>query len=97
MVRIRLRRVGAKKAPSYRIVVADARAPRNGAFVENIGTYDPMVNPPAVQINEDRARYWLGVGAQPSDAVAHMLQKRNLMAAGKVHERAAGNANERAD
>lgn len=90
MVKIRLRRVGAKKAPSYRIVVADSRSPRDGAFVEIIGTYNPFPNPPAIELNEERARYWLKSGAQPSDAVAHMLRVRNLIPAGTTHGRPAG-------
>ena len=73
MLRIRLRRVGKKGKPSYRIVVADSRAPRDGAYVEWIGNYDPMVEPPAVTIKADRAQAWLSQGAQPSDAVARIL------------------------
>ena len=75
MVRIRLRRVGAKKQPSYRVVVADARSPRDGRFIENIGFYNPRTEPPTVQIEENRALHWLSVGAQPSEAVARMLKK----------------------
>ena len=73
MLRIRLRRVGKKGNPSYRIVVADSRAPRDGAYVEWIGNYDPMAEPPAVTIKADRAQAWLSQGAQPSDAVARIL------------------------
>jgi small subunit ribosomal protein S16 len=84
VVRIRLRRMGAKKAPFYRIVVADQRESRNGGFIENIGTYDPISNPEKVTLAADRADYWLSVGAQPSDAVARLLRKANLLdAAGK--------------
>ncbi|MBI3742882.1 MAG: 30S ribosomal protein S16 [Chloroflexi bacterium] len=79
MLRIRLRRTGAKKAPSYRIVVADITSPRDGKFKEIIGTYNPMPNPPAVQLNEERAAYWLKVGAQPSEAVARFLKQRSLI------------------
>jgi small subunit ribosomal protein S16 len=75
MLRIRLRRVGAKKAPSYRIVVADSNAPRNGAFKEIIGFYDPMKDPPAVKIDGEKAAYWLRQGAQPSEPVARILTK----------------------
>lgn len=82
MLRIRLRRVGAKKAPSYRIVVADSRSPRDGRFKEIIGFYNPVPDPPVVQINEERASHWLKVGARPSDAVAHILKQRSLMASG---------------
>jgi small subunit ribosomal protein S16 len=79
VVRIRLRRMGAKKRPFYRIVVAQQQAPRNGGFIENIGTYNPMTDPATVQLTHERAAYWLGVGAQPSDAVARLLKKANLL------------------
>ena len=75
MLRIRLRRVGAKKKPSYRVVVADARSARDGSFVEQIGHYDPMPNPPTVVIDEEKALKWLRVGAQPSDSVQRLLKK----------------------
>ena len=78
MVRIRLRRMGAKKKPFYRIVVADQRSPRDGRFIENIGTYDPMTDPPTVQIKSERAGHWLSVGAQPSEAVARLLKKSGI-------------------
>jgi small subunit ribosomal protein S16 len=78
MVKIRLRRVGAKKQPSYRVVVADSRSPRDGRFIETIGHYNPRTDPPTVVIHEDRAIYWLGVGAQPSDAVAHFFRQLGL-------------------
>ncbi len=76
MVRIRLRRVGAKKQPSYRIVVADSRSPRDGRFIEVIGFYNPRTEPETVTIQEDRALHWLGVGAQPSEAVHRLLKKQ---------------------
>lgn len=79
MVRIRLRRMGAKKKPFYRIVVADKRSPRDGRFIENIGTYNPLTNPETVEIKHDRAAYWLSVGAQPSDAVGRLLKKVTLI------------------
>ena len=79
MLRIRLRRVGKKGNPSYRIVVADSRAPRDGAYVEWIGNYDPMAEPPAVTIKEDRAQAWLSQGAQPSDAVARILDWKGIL------------------
>ena len=79
MLRIRLRRVGKKGHPSYRIVVADSRAPRDGAYVEWIGNYDPMAEPPAVTINADRAQAWLSQGAQPSDAVARILDWNGIL------------------
>ena len=75
MLRIRLRRVGKIGHPSYRIVVADSRAPRDGAYVEWIGQYDPMTDPPSVTLKEDRAIAWLKQGAQPSDAVKRILER----------------------
>jgi small subunit ribosomal protein S16 len=78
MVKIRLRRVGAKKQPSYRVVVADSRAPRDGRFLETIGHYDPRSDPPRVVIFEDRALHWLSVGAQPSEPVARFFEKLGL-------------------
>ena len=78
MLRIRLRRVGKKGRPSYRIVVADSAAPRDGAYVEWIGQYDPMVDPPAVVLKQDRALEWLSKGAQPSDAVRRLLDKNGI-------------------
>ncbi|MCY3709439.1 MAG: 30S ribosomal protein S16 [Caldilineaceae bacterium] len=78
MVRIRLRRMGAKKKPFYRIVVADQRSPRDGRFIENIGTYDPMTDPPTINVKNERAGHWLRVGAQPSDAVARLLKKTGI-------------------
>jgi small subunit ribosomal protein S16 len=79
MVRIRLRRVGAKKQPSYRVVVADRESPRDGRFIEIIGNYNPRTDPPTMVIKEDRALYWLEHGAQPSEPVARMLQKTGIM------------------
>ena len=80
MVKIRLRRVGAKKQPSYRIVVADSRAPRDGRFIEVIGFYNPRTEPETVRIKEDRALHWLSVGAQPTEAVARLLKKQGTLA-----------------
>jgi len=80
MVRIRLRRIGAKKKPTYRVVVADSRSPRDGRFIENIGHYDPRTDPPSVVIKEDRALYWLSVGAQPTGAVQRFFDKLDLTA-----------------
>lgn len=73
MVRIRLRRVGSKKQPSYRIVVADVRSPRDGRNIEVIGFYNPRTEPATMQVQEDRALHWLSVGAQPSDTVKYIL------------------------
>jgi len=80
MVKIRLRRVGAKKQASYRVVVADARAPRDGRFIEVIGFYNPRTEPETVKIKEDRALYWLDVGAQPTEPVARLLKKQGTLA-----------------
>ena len=75
MLRIRLSRVGKKGHPAYRIVVAEAKSPRDGAYLEWIGTYDPMQNPPAVTLKRDRAQHWLSVGAQASEPVQRILDK----------------------
>jgi small subunit ribosomal protein S16 len=75
MVRIRLRRQGAKKQPTYRVVVADQRSPRDGRIIENIGFFNPRTEPETVTIDVERARYWLGVGAQPSQAVERLLKQ----------------------
>ncbi len=77
MVRIRLRRTGAKKQASYRIVVADQRSPRDGKFIEILGWYNPRTEP-SFKIDAERARYWLSQGAQPSEAVARLLKKVEL-------------------
>lgn len=73
-----MRRQGAKKQPTYRVVVADQRSPRDGRFIENIGFYDPRTDPPTIRIEADRALHWLGMGAQPSDAVLRMLKKTGI-------------------
>ena len=75
MVKIRLRRVGAKKAPFYRVVVADSHFARDGRFIEEIGTYDPLTEPPAIKIDMERAKYWISNGAQPTDTVRGLLKK----------------------
>ena len=75
MVKIRLRRMGAKKAPYYRIVVADSRAPRDGRFIEEVGTYDPMAEGEKLKVNMDRVQYWVSNGAQPTDTVRGLLKK----------------------
>ena len=79
MVRIRLRRVGSKKQPTYRIVVTDGGSPRDGRFIEKIGFYNPRTQPATVLLDEPRALYWLSVGAQPSDAVRHMMDKSGTL------------------
>ncbi len=78
-VKIRLKRIGAKKAPFYRIVVADSRSPRDGRFIEEIGTYNPLVEPSEVKINEESARKWLANGAQPTDTVKSLLKKTGIL------------------
>lgn len=78
MIKIRLRRVGAKKKPSYRLVVADIRAPRDGAFIDIIGHFNPMTDPETIVINEEKARYWLNQGAQPTDTAARLLTKAGI-------------------
>jgi len=77
--RIRLRRMGAKKKPFYRIVVADSRSPRDGRFIEEIGYYDPLKNPAEVKIDDEKAIKWLKNGAQPSETVRALLNKAGLM------------------
>ena len=78
-VKIRLRRMGAKKAPFYRIVVADSRSPRDGRCIEEIGFYDPMTDPATVKINEEQAKKWLADGAQPTDTVKSLLKKNGIL------------------
>ena len=79
MVKIRLRRVGAKKRPSYRVVVADIRAPRDGAFIETIGHYNPLTDPETVVIDEEKALHWLGQGAQPTTTTTRLLSKTGIL------------------
>ena len=83
-VRIRLRRMGKKKQPTYRVVVADARSPRDGRIIESIGRYDPLGEPSLVEIDNDRARYWLGTGAQPTERVQKLLEISGAVAQPKV-------------
>ena len=82
MLSIRLRRTGSTKRPYYRVVVADSRAWRDGRFVEVLGHYDPRKNPAVVKIDADRAEYWIGKGARPSDTVRSMLKKNKKAGAG---------------
>ena len=79
MVKIRLRRVGAKKKPSYRLVVADSRAPRDGVFIDVIGHYNPLTNPETIVINGEKARNWLKQGAQPTTIAAKLLSKAGII------------------
>lgn len=78
-VKIRLKRVGAKKAPFYHVVVADSRSPRDGKFIEKIGTYNPMVDPAEIVINAERAETWLKNGAQPTETVRSLLKKSGIV------------------
>ena len=78
-VKIRLRRMGAKKAPFYRVVVADSRYPRDGRFIEEIGTYNPMTVPATINIDGEKAKKWIGNGAQPTDTVKALLKKSNIL------------------
>ena len=83
-VKIRLKRMGTKKKPFYRIVVADSRSPRDGRFIETVGTYNPLVDPAKVEIKEEDILNWLSKGAQPSDTVRNILSKEGVMK--KFHE-----------
>lgn len=78
MVKLRLKRIGAKKRPFYRIVAADSRAPRDGKFLETVGTYDPRQQPSEVTLKEDRIRYWLDNGAQPTETVRGILVRNEI-------------------
>jgi small subunit ribosomal protein S16 len=84
MVRIRLRRIGAKKQPTYRFVVADARAPRDGRFIEILGHYNPRTQPRTVVVDADKARRWLAKGAQPSDTVRRLFAEQGIMERGPI-------------
>lgn len=78
-VKIRLRRMGAKKAPFYRIVVADSRYPRDGRFIEELGYYDPTQEPSVIRIDAEKAKKWIATGAQPTDTVRALLKKNNVL------------------
>jgi small subunit ribosomal protein S16 len=78
-VKIRLKRVGKKKAPSYRVVVADARSPRDGRIIDNLGWYNPLVEPSAIEIDAEKTLRWLKVGAQPTDSVTSLLKRVGVM------------------
>ena len=79
MVKIRLRRMGAKKAPFYRIIVADSRSPRDGRCIEEIGTYDPLTEPATIAVDAEKAQQWIKNGAQPTDTVKALLKKANVL------------------
>lgn len=78
-VKIRLRRIGAKKAPFYRIVVADSRYPRDGRFIEELGYYDPTKEPTVINVDEDKAKKWIANGAQPTETVKVILKKKGVL------------------
>jgi small subunit ribosomal protein S16 len=78
-VKIRLTRIGKKKAPSYRVIVADSRSPRDGRFIEEIGYFDPLTNPETVKIDADKAKNWIKNGAQPTDTVRALLKKSGII------------------
>ncbi len=78
-VKLRLRRMGKKKQPIYKVVAADSRSPRDGKFLEAIGLYNPLTNPSTIDIKEDRALYWLNAGAQPTDTVKSLLRKKGII------------------
>ncbi len=77
-VKIRLRRMGQKKAPFYRVIVADSRSPRNGRFIDEIGTYDPSKEPSALSVDEEKAKQWLANGAQPTETVARLFKANGI-------------------
>ena len=79
MVKIRLRRMGAKKRPFYRLVVADARSPRDGRFIEQLGVYDPLTTPATIRIDGEKVKAWISKGAQPSDAARSLLQREGIV------------------
>jgi small subunit ribosomal protein S16 len=81
-VRLRLSRRGTKKSPFYHLVVADQRSPRDGSFIEQVGTYDPRVSPPVVSLRSERIQHWIALGAQPSDAVSDLLRHAKTGSAG---------------
>ena len=89
MVKIRLRRVGRKKLPVYKIVAADARAPRDGRFIESLGTYNPNLNPVKVDVTEERVLYWLRTGAQPTYTVKNLLSRKGILLKLHLHKKGA--------
>ena len=78
-VKIRLRRTGAKKAPTYRVIVADSRSPRDGRFIEEIGYYNPLTNPAEIKIDGEKAKKWIANGAQPTETVKSLLKKSGIV------------------
>ena len=79
VIKLRLKRMGAKKRPSYRIVATESRSPRDGRFIEAVGLYDPLTDPSTVRINAERARHWISVGAQPSETVKYLLTREGVL------------------
>ncbi|MGA1197097.1 MAG: 30S ribosomal protein S16 [Candidatus Latescibacterota bacterium] len=92
MVRLRLLRMGSKKAPFYRVVAANANAPRDGRFIEILGHYNPTKNPQIIELKEDRVKYWLGVGAQPSETVRSLFRQQGLLK--QLHDARSGASQE---
>lgn len=92
MIKLRLRRMGAKKRPSYRIVAADSRSPRDGRFIEIVGTYDPITDPATIKLNTERVKHWLSVGAQPTDTVRHIFQREGILGAAPAADESAATA-----
>jgi len=92
VIKLRLRRTGAKKRPSYRIVAAEHSSPRDGRFIEILGHYDPLTEPATVKVNEERARHWLSVGAQPTETVAGLLKRAGVITAEPAAETPAAEA-----
>jgi small subunit ribosomal protein S16 len=90
VVKLRLRRMGAKKRPSYRIVAAESKSPRDGRFIEAIGFYDPLTNPATITLKEDRVKHWLSVGAQPTETVRDIFVRHGLMEKPAAKHPAAG-------
>ena len=91
-VRMRLKRTGKRKQPSFRVVVADQRSPRDGAFVEELGLYDPLTDPSTIKIDEEKALAWLAKGAQPSDSVVALLKRTGIWQKHKATKKPAGKA-----
>ncbi|MEI6043168.1 MAG: 30S ribosomal protein S16 [Chloroflexota bacterium] len=86
MVKIRLKRIGSKKNPIYRVVVAESTSPRDGRFIESIGFYSPTAQPAEVRLDVERAKYWMSVGAQPSDTAAYLLKTHGVAVRGQLKE-----------
>jgi small subunit ribosomal protein S16 len=89
VIKLRLRRMGAKKRPSYRIVAADSRSPRDGRFIEAVGFYDPLTTPATITLKEDRVKHWLSVGAQPTETVMGLFVRQGVVEGTKRSESSA--------